>query len=152
MLAGFEKRNDVWAPVIWEIANYHGTRPNVYHDITKEFRSGEAPFRNPESGKDVSSVSLKEFIKKESDRYRPWWIHQGQDLGTFNLLEAFLKAAFGLLCENHPSHTLPQNLSDWERQVRMSILTYAAYFQAYKKTNEQLVGGGVDTIWMPWPD
>jgi hypothetical protein len=59
--------------------------------------------------------------------------HQGVDLPTFNLLEAFLKAS---LRELYRSGLLdkrgPQNLEDWERQVRMSILMYGAYSQAYR--------------------
>ncbi len=149
MLAGFEKRNDVWVPIIREVANYHKLHTHIYDNVTKKFRIGdEVPF----SKENLSDVALRECLREAASRYAPFWIHQGQDLGTFNLLEAFLKDAFKLLCKTHPDHTLPQNLSDWERQVRMSILTYAAYFQAYRETNEQLVGGGVDTICIPWPE
>jgi hypothetical protein len=34
----------------------------------------------------------------------------------------------------------------------MSVLMYGAYFQAYQKPYEQYVGGGVDTVSIPWPE
>ena len=87
-----------------------------------------------------------------ADLYNPFWIHQTEDLGTFNTIEGFLKGAFRHLCESeHGTHKFPANLLDWERQVKMSILTYGAYFQAYREPGEQFVGGGVDTVVLEWP-
>jgi len=33
----------------------------------------------------------------------------------------------------------------------MSILTYGAYFEAYRGVGEQYVGGGADVVSIPWP-
>lgn len=73
--------------------------------------------------------------------------------GTFNLLEGLLKQTFRILAQVHnPVHKIPTNLADWERHARMAVLTYGAYFQAFKHPGEQIVGGGADTVSLPWPE
>ena len=34
----------------------------------------------------------------------------------------------------------------------MSVLTYGAYFEAYKGPGEQYVGGGADVVSLAWPE
>lgn len=141
MVGGFEQKDGVVLPVVYEIRNYHAAGPDVYDDIDDRFEYLEVPFPN----------DVKTYLKKRADNYDPFWIHQGIGLQRFYLIERFLKTAFKTLSEIHPDHHFPRTLSEWEQQVKMSINTYAAYFQSYHKPNEQLVGGGVDTFLLPWP-
>jgi hypothetical protein len=147
-LGGFEKRDDVPVPVIWYIRNTYGLGPLGYKEVRKEFHHSEEFWR---VFSNVSYHEIRSHISEKAAKYNPFWFHQGFDLGTFNVIEEFLKAAFKWLCEHNPSHSLPQKLSDWERQVRMSILTYGAYFQAFKGPSQQFVGGGVDVVSIEWP-
>lgn len=145
MLGGFEERDGVMLPLLYEIRNYHAAGPKTYDDIRKEFAFIEVKWP-------VKNKELKDWIKQYADQYEPYWVHQGEDLGTFNAIEAMLRGAFRVLCsQQHPEHNFPQTLSDWERQVRMAVLTYGAYFQAYKGPHEQLVGGGADILSLEWP-
>jgi len=147
-LGGFEEREGVQVPVTWYIRNAHGFGALGYEDFRKEFLNSEAfwyYFPN------ITPQEIRALLRLMASQYNPFWFHQGFDLGTFNLIEGFLKAAFRWLCEHHSNHTLPESLHDWERQVRMSILTYGAYFQAFKGPSEQFVGGGVDTVSLEWP-
>jgi hypothetical protein len=147
-LGGFEEKDDIQVPIIWYIRNAHNFGALGYEDIRKEFLNSEAFWHY---FPDIRPHEIREVLRTMASRYNPFWFHQGFDLGTFNLIEGFLKTAFRLLCERHPNHRLPESLPDWERQVRMSILTYGAYFQAYKGPSEQFVGGGVDTVSIEWP-
>jgi hypothetical protein len=147
-LGGFEEREGVQVPVVWHIRNAYRLGKSGYEDIRRQFLSSEAFwFYFP----NVRPNEIRSKVMEKASQYNPYWFHQGFDLGTFNLMEGFLKAAFKSLCEHHLGHSLPESLPDWERQVRMSILTYGAYFQAFKGASEQFVGGGVDTVSIEWP-
>jgi len=119
-LGGFEEQEGVQVPVIWYIRNAHRLGPSGYEDIRKEFLNSEAFWHYFPN---VKPHEIRSQLMARASEYDPFWFHQGFDLGTFNTLEGFLKAAFKWLCEHHPSYLLPQTLPDWERQVRMSILT-----------------------------
>lgn len=149
-LAGFEEREGIQVPAVWVIRNDHN--PPHLNVIRKEFLKEDClwlerhPWYKPPR-------MLRDYLSDCAATFNPFWFHQGFDLGTFNLLEAFLKAGLKELYRTGPlENRSPQNLSDWERQVRMSILMYGAYFQAYQKPYEQYVGGGVDTVSIPWPE
>jgi len=147
-LGGFEKRDGVNVPVIWYIRNTYSVGEDLYGGVRKEFEHSEEFWRYfPDS----SPREIRANLGKLASEYNPFWFHQGFDLGTFNLIERFLKVAFKVLCDNHPDHSLPSTVREWERQVRMSILTYGAYFQAFKEPGEQYVGGGADTVCIDWP-
>jgi len=148
-LGGFEERDGVKVPVIWYIRNTYSVGEDLYGGVRKEFEHSEEFWRYfPNS----SPLDIRATLAERSARYDPFWFHQGFDLGTFNLIEVFLKGAFRVLSENRPlDHPLPSTLSEWEKQIRMSILTYAAYFEAYKGPGEQFVGGGADTVSIEWP-
>lgn len=145
-IAGFEEREQTVIPILYHIRNYYDFQSGQYCDVRKEFISTPYPWECP-------PAQLKAALAAAAQKYQPMWVHQGEDLGTFNTLEEFLRLGFGVLCRGgHGEHRLPQTLQDWERQVRMAILTYAAYFQSYKGPGEQYVGGGVDTVSLEWPD
>jgi hypothetical protein len=148
-LGGFELREGIQVPIIRFIRNVDsdGKNPRKEFENTEEFW-GEFTKRYP----DANPRNIKAKIDLLASEYNPWWFHQGFDLGTFNHLELFLKAAFRDLCKHHPDHTLPKTLFEWERQIRMSILTYGAYFQAFKGPSEQFVGGGADIVSLEWPE
>jgi hypothetical protein len=147
-LGGFEERDGVQVPTIYVIRNVWHHSPTGYEDIRKEFQKVEA---FGEAFQNTLPQEIRRHIETLASHYEPFWFHQGFDLGTFNVIEEFLKAAFRTLCEGSSKHSLPQSLQGWEQQVRMSILTYGAYFQAYKGPSEQFVGGGVDVVSIEWP-
>lgn len=153
-IAGFEEKEGVQVPTIWHIRNLHDRDESgvVYShgrmDTTNTFICTEL-FRNRHS--DIYPHGIRKMIEIEAARYDPYWIHQGIGLDIFNTIEFHIKAAFRVLCQVHPDHYLPQTLSDWRNQVKMSIWAYIAYFKAYKGPKEQFVGGDVDTVSLAWP-
>ncbi len=147
-LGGFEMRDGVMSPVIWFIRNTYSLNSNGYADFRKEFQKSEEFWKY---FKNFQPNNIRVRLKEIADDFNPFWFHQGFDLGTFNMIEGFLKFAFKSLCNSGKSHHLPSNLSDWANQVRMSILTYGAYFQAYMGPSEQFVGGGADVVSLLWP-
>jgi hypothetical protein len=81
-------------------------------------------------------------------------------LAIFNALEDGIKESFRRIwrwqeslpeCLRDPALKPPETLSEWETYVKIAILAYGAYFQAFKGPGEQYVGGGVDTVKLAWP-
>jgi hypothetical protein len=146
-IGGFEEHQGIEMPVIWFVRNVWAYEED-YTDIREEYQKSEE-FLSVYSNNSHSDI--KNILKQRASNYDPFWFHQGLNLRTFNNIERFLKAAFKNLCDNVEEYSIPNNLSDWEAQVRMSILTYSAYFQAFKGPSEQFVGGGVDIVSIAWP-
>jgi len=147
-LAGFEERDSQQVPVVWYIRNPHGLEDGFYVDIRKEFLCSEEFWHYFPN---TSPSQIRDRLNQLALANQPFWFHQGLDLGTFNTLKIFLQRALALLCEVHPAHSLPQTLHEWEQHLKMAILTYGAYFQAFKGPGEQYVGGGADIVSLNWP-
>ena len=150
-IGGFEKKDAFWVPVVWVIRNTHKMGCFGYLDIRHEFCCTEV-FRTNDLVKDIDASEIRRYLKVLAKQFRPFWFHQGLDLFTFNVLQGAVKSAFRLLCEQHPNHDIPITLHEWEKHVRMQVLMYGAYFEAFRSEGEQFVGGGVDVVSTPWPE
>jgi hypothetical protein len=147
-LAGFEERDSYQVPVVWYIRNPRGIEDGYYIDIRKDFLCSEEFWRY---FSDVPYAQIRDQLRQLALKNRPFWFHQGLDLGTFNTLEAFLRGALALLCQAHPDHAFPTNLGEWSQHLKMTILMYGAYYQAFKGPGEQYIGGGADMVSLGWP-
>jgi hypothetical protein len=148
-LAGFEKENGNYVPLIYYIRNSYQLTKNGYSDIRKEFQCSEEFWKYfPEVPKDKIKDNLDYWSKNKG----PFWFHQGADLGTFNILDIFIKSAFNIIFQNNVNLSFPRTLEEWEKHMKMIILTYEAYYQSFMGPGEQIVGGGVDIVSLPWPD
>ena len=148
-LAGFEKVDDIYIPLIYYIRNSYQLTKNGYTDIRKEFQCSEEFWKYfPGVPKD----KIKDFLDSLSKNKVPFWLHQGADLGTFNILDIFIKSAFNVIFKNNPNLSFPITLEEWEKHMKMIILTYEVYYQSFMGPGEQIVGGGVDIVSLPWPN
>jgi hypothetical protein len=147
-LGGFEKRDGYWAPVVWYIRNVYKYGRFGYLDFRKEFECSETfwPYF-----KDVDPSEIRKDLKVRAKQLNPFWFHQGIDLITFNVLQASIKSSFKLLCEQHPDHDIPTTLEEWVKHVRMQVLMYGAYYEAFHPKGRRYVGGGADVEFIPWP-
>lgn len=85
-------------------------------------------------------------------QFQPFWFHQGLDLFTFNVLESAMKSYFKLLCEQYPDHNVPNSLDDWAKHVKLQILMYGAYYEAFHPVGQRYVGGGAAIEHLCWPN
>jgi hypothetical protein len=174
-LAGFEKRNSTWIPVIWYIRNSYSLVNGYYGDRRKEFACDEVllgeivaleksqmePQLQNKSKKETEEKIKAELltkpekiiniIKKCVDYNQPLGFQQGLDLPTFNTFDTFMKRAISFINIIHPEYSVPETLEEWEKVVKFSILTYEAFFQTYNNPGEQYVGGGADIVTLKWP-
>jgi hypothetical protein len=85
----------------------------------------------------------------------PWFsFRQGFDLSAFNELDKALWWFRGRLvagASRAREHPPPTSIAEWTKFVKLSVLGYQAYFQAFYEPDEQLVGGSVDVVSLDWP-
>lgn len=148
-LAGFVKKNKIQVPEIYLIANVHGIGRYSYDPPDKHFGLSEEFWRY---FPDTKPREIRQILSVMAKNFTPFWFHQGFDLGTFNILGESIKIAFKQLCSLHPSHEIPKTLEEWEKHMKMQVLIYGAYFEAFREKDEQFVGGGVDTVSINWPE
>jgi hypothetical protein len=145
-LGTFELRDSLPVPQCWYIRNLDGAgRPQAH------FESREELFQKQYFGK-VAIPDVRHVVEGLANQLKPFWFHQGADLATFNTLDDFLRGMFRLLIDQHPEgvHKRPESLEDWARFVRMSILTFEAYYESFRSPADRVVGGGADVEWIRW--
>ena len=147
-VGGFEEECGCWIPQVWHIRNVYKLGQFGYLDVRKEFYCNN---QFAEHFKDIQSSEIRKVLKVKAKQLQPFWFHQGIDLFTFNVLQEAIKSSFKLLCENHPDHDIPRTLEEWSKHVRMQVLMYGAYYEAFHKKGKRFVGGGVDIASIPWP-
>lgn len=146
-LAGFEQKNGYWLPYVYHITNVGSIGRFGYLNPQKDYGCTEhmyGPLKN------VDPSEVRKFLLVQAKQFQPFWFHQGLDLITFNVLESAMKSSFKLLCEQHPDHQIPTTLDDWAKHVRLQILMYGAYYEAFYPVGQRYVGGGVDIELLPW--
>jgi hypothetical protein len=150
-LAGFERHGNVLLPEVWHIANAHGINPNTgsYEGIDSSFG--------------VSEECLSKYTEAQHTdfrrvlRQRPFWIHQTGDLGMFNSLCAGLDLFYDarLNMFGHDPVADPPALDallEFESRVRMKVLSYGAFNDAFETPVARAVGGGCDVLSLEWPE
>lgn len=151
-LGGFVKKvsyeESYWVPEIWFIRNTHKLGKYKYLDYKKGYLCTEEFWKYFEN---IDISEIRKVLKVQAKRFDPFWFHQGLDLLTFNVLQNSIKSSFKLLCESHPDHDIPTNLTEWSKHVKMQILMYGSYFEAFHSEGKRFVGGGADIIFIPWP-
>lgn len=147
-LGAFEEQDDDWRPKIWFIHNTEGLdeASGIYHvgDVfTAEEQIDQPPYFQ---GKPTSAI--RSHVATTIFQFQ-----QGNDLGSFGVVDRAARAAMDFIRANHAYSRIPEptTLQHWEAQVRFSILTYGAFFSAFYEPYEQFVGGGADTVSIPWP-
>lgn len=146
-LAGFVEDNGVMVPSVRYISNCWSLVNGNYTDVRSDF--GEYPdvFR---LNLPVAPALVRPVIEALANDFNPFWFHHSIGLTDFNILKAFLQQALQIISKQN-NRVVPNALADWEKQVRMSVLVYGAFFEAFSGTGQQYVGGGADVISLPWP-
>lgn len=151
-LGGFERRNDIWLPFVWHISNaYKLGKFGYLPDFRKTFVCSEA-FWNWAKPYEIDPSEVRRILRVMEKQFNPCWFHQGIDLCTFNALESAIKSTFKLLCQQHPEHEIPTTIEEWAKHIRMQILMYGAYFEAFRPEGQRYVGGSGDIVFTPWPE
>ncbi len=148
--AAFARREGIVIPEFWHITNIHGMTNGEYDPPSDTFIASERLLGVHLRGQ-ATTQNIREYLDACARRFQPFWFHQGFGLAVFNTVTEAARQAFALLQAS--GHLVPpQCLEDWERHARMWVLTYGAYFEAFGAPGQRYVGGGADTLSIPWPE
>jgi hypothetical protein len=148
--AAFANVGGVNVPEYWHIANVHGINnaTGKYDPPQAYFGCSEESLGHWAAG--IPPAQLRGRLQTRADNYDPQWFHNSIELVVFNWLEAGAKAAFrGLQSQGFLAK--PTGLADWEKHAAFWVLQFAAYFEAFYPNGQHYVGGGADTLSIPWP-
>ena len=118
-VGGFDFEDAIWVPKIYMVTNVYALENGKYTDFRKQFKFSEELWKYfPNSTKDT----IKRDLEAREIVLEPHWFHQGFDLITFNVLHVGIKYSFKYLVQHHPKHSLPDNLGEWKKHIKMQLL------------------------------
>lgn len=146
--AGFKQREGTMVPEVYYISNCWTLEKGEYKQVTGEFGcSDEVRIKSQEAK--IPASMLRECLRSMAERNNPFGFQHSVGLEDFVIVDRFIKTSMDVLAKrNHFVH--PESLDQWTSQARMSVLVYSAFFQRFYPLNQQLVGGGVDVLTLPW--
>lgn len=148
-LGGFEEISGHWTPVVWFIRNTTSLTLTGDYVLGKSFECSEE-ISDPKYFGERSGNEIRKDLETMVNNWGFFSFRQGFDLGAFNAFDSVVRVALRAIVEGQ-RHPFPSTLEEWAKHVRMAVLTYGAYFQAFYEPFEQYVGGGADVVWARWP-
>lgn len=148
-LGGFEEVKGEWTPVVWFIRNTTGLKPTGEYVLGQLFECSEE-ISDPRYFGGKSGNEIRKDLEARVNNWGFFSFRQGFDLGAFNAFDSVIRPALRAVVETQ-RHPFPSSLEEWAKHVKMAVLTYGAYFQAFYEPFEQYVGGGADVVWAKWP-
>ena len=148
-LGGFEKVKGEWTPVVWFIRNTTELKPTGEYVLGQSFECSEE-ISDPRYFGGKSGDEIRKDLEMRVNNWGFFSFRQGFDLGAFNAFDSVTRFALRAIVESR-RHSFPSSLEEWAKHVKMAVLTYGAYFQAFYEPFEQYVGGGADVVWAKWP-
>jgi hypothetical protein len=146
-LDAFEKRDGYWVPFVHYVHNVK----NIKYEAQLDFVAREEVYFGPDRYGGVPSKEMRDRVGQRSDQLEPFWFHQTGRLPNFNMLLGFLNAAIQVIV-SEKLQPYPHTIEERADHLRMKILTYGAYHEAFDPPHHQFVGGGVDVVALPWPE
>ena len=148
--AAFAKREGVVVPEFWHVTNVHGITDEEYDPPSETFKASERLLGFHLRGQ-ASPQNIRDYLADRARCFDPLWFRQGFGLTVFNTVTEAVRLAF-IVLQGSGSLGPPQTLEDWERHAKMWVLIYGAYFEAFGAPGQRYVGGGADSLSIPWPD
>ncbi len=155
-LGAFEHRPDGPLPAIWYIRDAQIRLDGSIEHLAK-FEPRDELKRDPTLNGAYFGTATGSQIRhllQSSGTPLPWaGYRQSFDLGTFGQLDMALWAFQELLVSgDNRRHEPPTSIEEWKPFMEMSVRGFGAYFDAFYPPGYQVVGGGVDVKWIPWPE
>jgi len=154
-LGGFTRKENLLVPVMYHIWNHGVINPRTgdYPNAHREFylREGvEALFKEWPNPEDYP-VRVRQRLQRMIEERRYLWFNNGAHFAAFNVfkdaiwqaLHAIQDAGFG------PKAT---GLGARVAFCKMAVEVFCSYFTHHYDPGERAVGGGVDVVFIPWPE
>lgn len=145
-LAGFEDFNGVSVPVMYIVTNFEGlTDSGGYTSVLGYFKVTE-DIRD----KIINAKLLyPSQVAKYFERNNFIWFVNGARYDAFNVFKDTLLPAFKEVHRKLKKGS-SFDLKNWEAYAKIAVDLYGSYFKYELPPSDRVVGGGVDTVTIPW--
>ncbi len=154
-LGGFADCDGARVPVIYHIRNHESIdeKTGAYSPGQRVFAVDECIERdskgwpNPEDYPTRVQTRLQKIV----DERHFYWFANGYNLGAFNVFKGVIWKAL----HNIRDAGFAEGLSGLDARIafcKMSVEVFGSYFTHHHRPDERAVGGGVDVVYIPWPD
>ncbi len=152
-LGGFTTKNGTQTPVMYHIWNHGDIDPNtgypvaernfkISEDIEENFRSQTKSNNYP--------VGVRDWLQSKVNDEGYQWYNNGANLAAFNTFKHVIWHSLRAL----QVEGFAPNSSGLNQRIafcKMAVEVFSSFFTHYYPPEERAVGGGVDTVYIPWP-
>lgn len=153
-VGGFDRRDPDALPLIFYVRDIEVQPDGSFKQLLR-FESRDELKRGEYFGSKTAAEIHADLRATTPAEPIPWFsFRQGFDLAAFNELDKALWWFRGRLvggASRARAHPAPSSIEEWTKFVKLSVLGYEAYFQAFYEPDEQLVGGSVNVVALEWP-
>lgn len=151
-LGGFKTADGHAVPAMYHIHNISSAPGVTYGPAQRPFLLSEDVKAQFEKwGRKDYPARVRERLGEMLDeRDHFLWFNNGYQYPAFNVLKAALWVALQVLRSQKVIPATP-SLENWEAYCRMAVDMYGALFVHHSMPHERYVGGGVDSVAVPWP-
>lgn len=150
---GFATRDGVQTPVMYHIWNHGKIDPQTgYPPAERGFEISEdieRDFRLQSTSNDYPT-SVRDWLENEIRTGKYQWYNNGAKLGAFNTFKGVIWHSLRAL-QDAGFVPRPSALDQRIAFCKMAVEVFGSFFTHYYPPEERAVGGGVDTVYIPWP-
>jgi len=151
-LGGFAVRAHIETPVMYHIWNHGDLDPQAggYPDADRNFRKSEDIERDFKSRSNPNNypANVKTWLQDQID-YQ--WYNNGAKLPAFNTFKSVIWRSLKAL-ELAGFAPRSSGLSQRIAFCKMAVEVFGSFFSHYYPPDERDVGGGIDAVYIPWPE
>ncbi len=154
-LGGFKRKDNVMVPVMYPIRNHGpidsktGQYPpakrtfDLQEDIEFNFKKWPHPEDYPKR--------VRERLQRMINERRYFWFNNGAHFAAFNIFKDVIWQALNVIQE---AGFVPKASGLGARVAfcKMAVEVFGSYFTHHYDPEDRAVGGGVDVVFIPWPE
>ena len=154
-LGGFAQLEGTHVPVMYHVWN-HGT----IDPRTGNYPPGEPQFQLADAFHDSFMtwpephdypLRVRSRLQNQIDEARFTWFQNGANLGAFYIFTSFVwRSLHEIRDAGFAAH--PEGLASRVAFCKMAVEVFGSYFTHHYLPADRVVGGGVDAVYLPWPD
>lgn len=154
-LGGFAARDGIQTPVLYHIWNHGAIHPErgCYPPAERTFGVSEDIERDfgTELGSSSYPAGVRAWLRGKVDQGEYQWYNNGANLAAFN---TFKNAIWQSLRALQGAGFAPGS-SGLDHRIafcKMAVEVFGSFFTHYFPPDERAVGGGVDAVYIHWPE
>lgn len=154
-LGGFRRKDNIAVPVMYHIFNHGpiddktGKYPPAQRtfDLDEGVEVGFKKWPHPEDYPE----RVRERLQRMIDECQYFWFNNGYNFVAFNVFKDAIWQALHII-QNAGFGPKATGLGARVAFCKMAVEVFGSYFTHHYDPEDRLVGGGVDVVYVPWPE